>query len=103
MRILMLGNSFTFFNHMPQTLSRLTGAEVMLHTRGGARLSLHLHPNTKMGARTRDALRNEPWDFVVLQEMSNGPITAPQDFFRSVEELTRQIRQNGAKPVLYAT
>ena len=32
MRILMLGNSFTFTNHMPQMLADLTGAEVVHHT-----------------------------------------------------------------------
>ena len=36
MRILMLGNSFTFYNDMPKTLAQLTGAEVVAHTRGGA-------------------------------------------------------------------
>ena len=49
MRILMLGNSFTFTNHMPQMLAQLTGAEVVHHTRGGARLSEHLNPKTKLG------------------------------------------------------
>ena len=39
MRILMLGNSFIFTNHLPDALSRLTGAEVIAHTRGGARLA----------------------------------------------------------------
>ena len=34
MRILMLGNSFIFTNHMPQMLANLTGAEVIHHTRG---------------------------------------------------------------------
>ena len=37
MRILMLGNSFTAANDLPQRLAQLTGAEVMAHTRGGAR------------------------------------------------------------------
>ena len=36
MKILMLGNSFTFFNQMPQLLSELTGADVVHHTRGAA-------------------------------------------------------------------
>ncbi len=103
MRILMLGNSFTFYNNMPKLLSRLTGAEVVSHTRGGARLAEQLNPDTKMGARTLAALQNEQWDYVVLQEMSNGPITAPRSFFRSVEQLSRLIRRNGAEPVLYAT
>ena len=76
MRILMLGNSFTFTNHMPQTLAGLTGAEVVHHTRGGARLSEQLNPNTRLGSQTQAALQKEKWDYVVLQEMSHGPITA---------------------------
>ncbi len=98
MRILMLGNSFTSTNHMPQTLSELTGAQVVHHTRGGARLSEHLNPNTKLGSRTQAALRQEHWDYVVLQEMSHGPITSPRSFFSSVERLCGQIRENGSPP-----
>lgn len=103
MRILMLGNSFIFTNNMPQMLADLTGAEVIHHTRGGARLSEQLNPNTKLGGRTQAALQDEKWDYVVLQEMSHGPITAPKSFFSSVEGLCRQIRANGAVPILFAT
>lgn len=99
----MLGNSLTSANHMPQLLAELTDAEVMHHTRGGARLSEHLNPRTKLGARTQSSLRNGHWDYVVLQEMSNGPVTCPKRFFSSVELLCGQIRENGAIPVLYAT
>ena len=81
MRILMLGNSFIFTNDLPDVLSRLTGAEVIAHTRGGARLAEQLNSKTKMGARTQAALEKESWDYVVLQEMSNGPITAQDSFF----------------------
>ncbi len=101
MRILMLGNSLTSAQDMPDILAELTGAEVVCHTRGGARLSEHLNPNTRLGARTQAALAKEQWDYVVLQEMSHGPITAPGSFFASVERLCRQIRENGAIPVLY--
>ena len=103
MRILMLGNSFISTNNMPQMLSELTGAEVVYHTRGGARLSEQLNPNTKLGGRTQVALQNGKWDYVVLQEMSHGPITAPKSFFSSVEGLCREIRANGAVPILFAT
>ena len=87
MRILMLGNSFTAANDLPQRLAQLTGAEVMAHTRGGARLAEQLNPKTKLGAKTKAALEGEPWDFVILQEMSHGPISSPQSFFNSVERL----------------
>ena len=103
MRILMLGNSFTFTNAMPQMLADLTGAEVTHHARGGARLSEQLNPCTRLGSQTQAALQKEKWDYVVLQEMSHGPITASKSFFSSVEGLCRQIRANGAVPILFAT
>lgn len=103
MRILMLGNSFTFANHMPQMLADLTGAEVIQHTWGVARLSEQLSANTRLGSQTQAALQKEKWDYVVLQEMSHGPITSPKSFFSSVERLCRQIRANGAVPILFAT
>ena len=76
MRILMLGNSYTFTNDLPAMLEQLTGAEVTAHTRGGARLAEQRNPNTQMGAKTLAALEQETWDYVVLQEMSNAPITS---------------------------
>ena len=103
MRILMLGNSFTSTNNMPEMLADLTGAELFHHTRGGARLSEQLNPHTRLGSQTQAALQKEKWDYVVLQEMSNGPITSPASFFSSVTRLCEQIRANGAVPVLYAT
>ena len=103
MRILMLGNSLTSANNLPRKLAELTGGEVVSHTRGGARLSEQLNPNTRLGSQTQAALRNEQWDYVVLQEMSHGPITAPKNFFSSVGQLCRQIRANGAVPILFAT
>lgn len=103
MKILMLGNSFTFANNMPDTLAELTGAEVVQHTRGGARLAEQLNPKTKMGKRTQEALQNQKWDFVILQEMSNGPITSKKSFLENAGKLCEQIRANGAKPVFYAT
>ena len=103
MRVLMLGNSFTFVNNMPATLAALTGAEVVHHTRGGARLAEHLNPNTTMGAKMQEALQNEKWDYVILQEMSNGSITSKEKFLTNVGKLCSQIRENGATPLLYAT
>ena len=103
MRILMLGNSFTFYNDLPATLAELTGAEVIAHTRGGARLAEHLNPKAKMGAKTLDVLKKEAWDYVVLQEMSNGPVTAKASFLKSVSALCEKARAVGAVPVLYAT
>ena len=48
MRILMLGNSFTTANHMPDMLAELTGAEIVQHTRGGERLADQLNPKVTL-------------------------------------------------------
>ena len=82
------GQQFYFFNNMPRMLAELTEAEVIHHTRGGARLSEQLNPQTRLGARTQAALADERWDYVMLQEMSHGPITAPKRFLGSVRLLT---------------
>ena len=95
MRILMLGNSFTFANDMPALLAELTGAEVVYHTRGGARLAEQLNPKTKTGAKTQAALENEFWDYVVLQEMSNGPVTSRNSFLKNAGRLCVWIREEG--------
>ena len=103
MRILMLGNSFTYFNDMPSMLAKLTGAEVVQHTRGGARLAEQLNPRKKNGAKTREALENEFWDYVVLQEYSSGPVTSRNSFLKNAGRLCSWIKKEGAVPVLYAT
>ena len=103
MRILMLGNSFTFYHDMPETLAKLLDAEVTAHTRGGARLAEHLNPKTELGSMTLDALEQEKWDYVILQEMSNGPIKSEKSFRKSVSRLCKLIHSSGATPVLFVT
>ncbi len=103
MRILMLGNSYTFYNNLPAKLATLTGAEVVHHTHGGARLSEHLNAKTEMGRKTLTALQDETWDYVVLQEMSNGSITARKTFLSNMSRLCGKIHAVGAVPVLFAT
>lgn len=103
MKILMLGNSLTAANHMPVMLAQKLDAEVTVHARGGARLAEQLNPETKMGARTAQVLRERNFDYVILQEMSHGPVTATQRYFESVEKLAKLVREAGAVPVLYAT
>ena len=103
MKILMLGNSLTAANHMPVMLAQKLDAEVTVHARGGARLAEQLNPDTKMGARTAQVLRERNFDYVILQEMSHGPATATERYLDSVRKLAKLVREAGAEPVLYAT
>lgn len=103
MRILMLGNSFTYYHDMPRILAALTGWEVVSHTRGGAYLHEHLDPQAELGAKTLPALREQKWDYVVLQEQSRGPYEKRGQYLASVRSLCALARKAGAMPVIYAT
>lgn len=103
MKILMLGNSLTTANGLPALLARLTGADVTVHARGGARLAEHLHSGTVLGDRTAAALALCGWDFVILQEMSRAPASNPDAYLKSVSALCARIRAADACPVLFGT
>lgn len=96
MRILLLGNSYTAALHLPEKLAAALSAEVVAHTRGGARLAEQLNEKTKLGSRTQKALKEEKWDYVILQEMSKGPVIYPERYLESVAKLSKQIKENGA-------
>ena len=103
MRILMLGNSFTYSNDMPNVLANLLGAEVVQHTQGNAKLADQLNNRIELGESTVASLETESWDYVVLQEMSSLPVTSKDTFLNSVEILCEEVRDSGAVPVLFAT
>lgn len=104
MKILMLGNSFTFCNDLPDILAEISGWEVKQHTLGGAYLDMLLDTDTDYGKKTVELLCGDrKWDIVVLQEQSNAPITQKERFMSAVERLCEMIRKNGATPLLYAT
>ena len=103
MRMLLLGNSYTAALHLPEKLAAVLSAEVVAHTRGGARLAEQLNEKTKLGSRTQKALKEEKWDYVILQEMSKGPVIYPERYLESVAKLSKQIKENGAVPVIYCT
>ena len=103
MRILFLGNSFTFFNDLPQMVGELLNAEVGRSLRGGAYLFEHLDPADELYEQSRKLLTEEKWDYVVLQDQSQGPITNREEFLQAVRTLNPLIRAAGAKPILYET
>ena len=68
MKILMLGNSFTYFHDMPKMLAALLNVEVDSVTRGGAYLHQFLDFEDELFARVKEALHRQKWDYIVLQE-----------------------------------
>lgn len=103
MKVLMLGNSFTYYHDMPRMLAQMLGAEVDSVTRGGAFLHEMLDSTDDLHAQVMDAIRRQKWDYIVLQEQSSTPMLRPKLYQASVKSLCDIIRENGAKPVIYAS
>ena len=103
MRVLFLGNSFTYFHALPVMAHHLTGWETDAVTRGGAYLHDFLNPGDEMYAQAEAALKNGRWDYVVLQEQSFNAIGNQADFLMSCKKLCEKIRAVGAVPVFYAS
>ncbi len=103
MRILFLGNSFTYFHDLPDMVAEILQAEVKGNLCGGAYLHQHIDPADELCAITSKLLTEEKWDYVVLQDQSQGPITHPEEFRCAVAALSEMIRAAGGTPVLYET
>lgn len=114
LRILFIGNSYTYFNHLPEILAKLARAgnqgdvETRMVAPGGWRLKDHWEKGEALAA-----LHESKWDYVVLQEQSTlGTnyyldglirIAGDQVFRPYAERWISEIRKAGAVPMLYLT
>ncbi len=103
MRILFLGNSFTFYNALENMVSLMLDEPCFAVTRGGSTIAEHINPETEMGRRTAEMLADRNWDYVVLQEQSFAPAGTPDAFLASAAEACRLIHEAGATPVFFNT
>jgi hypothetical protein len=113
LRVLFLGNSYTYYNHLAglvEGMARAAGGrllEAASVTRGGATLEV-LYTSTN----ALEALRGSRWDVVVLQEQStlglnqfNGDmaVNLPAAFFTWARIWDAEIRRQGARTVFLNT
>ena len=99
-RILFIGNSYTYFNSGID--QQLQGLAPQIATSviavGGYTLRDHLNA----GAATQ-SIRQALWDYVVLQEQSQTPVSDPQKFFEAVRDFDVEARAIGAHTILLMT
>ena len=105
-RVLFIGNSYTYANALPQMFATLAQAgkhpvAVDMAAQGGWTLAQHV-----ASASTRDKLTARQWDFVVLQEQSIVPAVAASrttGMYPAVRQYTAVLRELNAAPVLLLT
>jgi hypothetical protein len=105
LRVLFIGNSHTYVNDLPVAFGKLVAAKhperslaLTDVTQGGISLADHLKDGT--AAKT---IARASWDYVVLQEASAIPGTAPAQFEDSVRHFDALVRAVHAKTVIYET
>jgi hypothetical protein len=105
LRVLFIGNSYTYFNNLPALLKGLAASdkdwpqiETEMIVWSGATLQRHLSEG-----RASDSITEGNWDFVILQEQSMMPIKDAPTMFQYASELDARIRKSGAKTVLFST
>ena len=107
-RVLFIGNSYTYFNDMPAIFASICAengveADIESVTWGDYTFARFLDPSDELGALVAEKLGGERYDYVVMQEYSHVPATDPGTFFRDAAALAAKVRANGATPVLYET
>jgi hypothetical protein len=113
-RVLFIGNSYTYFNNVPELLTKLAqyGNQGPIETRmvapGGFRLEDHWEKGEAL-----KALHDGKWDYVVLQDQSTlgmdfyleGKlhVTSDEVFRPFAEKWSAEIIKQGATPIYYLT
>jgi hypothetical protein len=105
-KILFVGNSFTYYWNMPQLVKAMgetQGVSLEIHqsTVGGSNLKQHW--NEEKGTLTRKLIEEGNWDYVVLGDHSLSTINANERFKEYGEKFSNLVRSKGAKPILYLT
>ena len=105
LRILMIGNSFTYYNNnlLAATLGGLLNAEVSVRARSGSTLAEHLNRSTEIGAQTMAALNSYSWDYVIVQERSTDPLDTPNTYYSNLARIVKLAQDHGATPIIYGT
>ena len=116
--VLVLGNSYTYFNNLPGMVLAISTAldgplvRAAGHTHGGKTLRGHLNDEHVPDALSGGPESGGDWDWVLLQEQStlgtdydgeSGTLGSPDAFHAATRELVQMIRAEGATPALYMT
>jgi uncharacterized protein DUF4886 len=103
LRILFIGNSYTYYNAMPDMLAAMAeragkSVEVKLEAPGGFNFQKHWEKG-----RATAVIREGGWDVVVLQNQSSEPVRDPERMMRYGKLLVAEVDQAGARKVYYQT
>ena len=107
LKILFIGNSYTYYNDMPlllEALCRENGKDVTVTSvTKGARRLMYYQNEDPTTLQLRAALAEGSYDVCFLQEQSVLPAAEPQRFYDGVRLVEQMTRDSVGKYVFYST
>lgn len=102
--VLFIGNSLTYGNDLPKMVAELAkaGNQRPIHhereTPGGCTFEKHWKDGKALAK-----IQSRKWDYVVLQDNSQGPLKKRDSMFDHGKKFDAEIKKQGAKTILYMT
>ncbi len=107
--ILFIGNSYTFYNEMPEKifapLAEAAGYKVNVKSITEPSWTLYgfADPEDNVGKLFYADLAENKYDFVIIQEQSTQAIKDVGQFYDGARTVVEKVRENGAVPLFYCT
>jgi hypothetical protein len=106
LKVLFVGNSFTYFYNLPQVVSALTeesGLALMSRqsTVGGSNLEQHW--KEERGTQTRQLIPSENWDYVVFNNHSMSAIADSSAFMEYGQKFAELVHEQGGQAIFIMT
>lgn len=105
-KVLFLGNSYTYFGNLPQVVSIFARSKnIPLITRKSVKGGIYLknHWFGEQGLSTKKIIKEGKFDYVILQDQSQAAIEVPDTLLKYAKLLCDFIRDSGSKPLFYET
>lgn len=106
--ILFIGNSYVFWHNLPHLLQKVALSQQIIIkvdsvTSGAANLLEFCDEQNELGKQVTQKLKDNYYDFVIVQEQSLRPIIDHERFMKGLLLLKRKIEATHSKIILYQT
>lgn len=105
-RVLMIGNSYTFYNNLPQVLmalSQKTNHPLHVESYTVGAMSLRSFLDDPNHAKAKQMLAKGQYDWVILQDQSMTPAYKPSETMNSVQRWAQLAKKHDTKVLLFLT
>ncbi len=105
-RLLIIGNSYSFYNDLPkllQVMANADGTPLTVDSYTAGAMSLRGFLNSPQHAAGKNKLIKGNYDYLLLQDQSQTPAYKPDETLDSVHRWCKLAGEHGAKPILFLT